>query len=416
MNDTAWAAMPPEPAAPTAEGFIPLCVPEIRGNEWRYLKECLDTNWVSSAGPFVDRFERMVAEYLGTSDAVATVNGTAALHIALLVAGVEPEDEVLVSALSFIAPANAIRYVGAWPVFIDAQPDSWQIDPQRVVAFLQEKCRWHDGTLYNKATGRRVRAILPVHILGHPVDIDPILEVARRFDVVVIEDASEGLGAKYKGRMVGHLGDIACLSFNGNKIITTGGGGMIATDNETWARRARYLTTQAKDDPVEFVHGEIGYNYRMTNVEAALGCAQLEQIDEYIAAKRRIAAAYTEALNHIPGLSTIREASWATSSFWMFTALVDEEQYGLDSRSLLRELAQIGIQSRPLWQPLHRSPAHSKYVAFHCDVAEGLYREALSLPCSVGVIGTDQERVIHSLRVRARGSAGAPVRTPGGSS
>src|SRR5271157_3460815 len=245
------------PDAPSAAGSIPLSAPEIRGNEWRYVKECLDTAWVSSVGSYVDRFEQMVAQQAGTRYAVATVNGTSALHIALLVAGVRPEDEVLVSALTFIAPVNAIRYVGAWPVFIDAEPAYWQMDPARVVEFLERDCRWSDGTLYNQRTGRRVTAVIPVHVLGHPVDLDPILEVASKFGLKVIEDATEGLGATYKGRGLGCLGDLACFSFNGNKIITTGGGGMIVTDNQEWARRAKYLTTQAKDNEVEFIHGEI---------------------------------------------------------------------------------------------------------------------------------------------------------------
>ena len=214
-----------EPGVPMADGGIPLCIPEIRGKEWEYVKQCLDTNFVSSVGPFVDRFERELATYTGAKFGVATSTGTAALHIALLVAGIQPDDEVLVSALTFVAPANAIRYVGAWPVFIDADPDYWQMDPQKAVDFLEKECRWQDGYLWNKATGRRIKAILPVHLLGHPVDMDPILAVARKYKLVVIEDATESLGAKYKNRVVGTLGDISCFSFNGNKLITTGGGG-----------------------------------------------------------------------------------------------------------------------------------------------------------------------------------------------
>ena len=216
---------------------IPLCVPAIGGNEWAYLKECLDTTFVSSVGPFVDRFEREVAARVGTRFGVATASGTAALHTALMVAGVKPEDEVLVSTLTFIAPANAVRYAGAWPVFIDAEPEYWQMDPEKVKTFLERDCVWKQGALLNKATGRRVRALLPVHVLGHPVDMDPMLELARKYNLLVIEDATECLGAAYKGRATGHLGDIACFSFNGNKIITTGGGGMIVTDREDWASR-----------------------------------------------------------------------------------------------------------------------------------------------------------------------------------
>ena len=392
-----------EPGVPVPEGFIPLCVPEIRGNEWKYIKECLDTNWVSSVGSFVGRFERELADYVGTKYAVATCNGTAALHIALLVAGVQPDDEVLVSTLTFIAPANAIRYVGAWPVFMDAEPDYWQMDPQKVVDFLEEECQWRDGALYNRATSRRVRAILPVHILGHPVDMDPILEAARKYNLVVIEDATESLGAKYKGRMVGHLGDVACFSFNGNKIITTGGGGMIVTDNDAWARKAKYLTTQAKDDPVEYVHREIGYNYRLTNIQAAMGCAQLEQLDAYIAAKRRIAAYYTEHLASVPGIEPPGEAEWASSIFWLYTVLVDSERYGCDSRTLMQKLREGQIISRPLWHTIHDLPPYEDCPAYYVDVAKQLYRQGLSLPCSVGlnVVPAELRRVVAAIRQAA---------------
>jgi perosamine synthetase len=391
-------SMPFEPGAPGGQGTIPLCVPEIRGNEWKYIKECLDTNWVSSVGSFVDRFERELADYVGAKHAVATVNGTAALHIALLVAGVQPDDEVLVSNLTFIAPANAIRYVGAWPVFIDAEPDYWQMDPQRVVDFLDTECNWTDGELRNKATGRRVSAILPVHILGHPVDMDPILEVARKYELTVIEDATESLGAKYKGQMVGTLGDIACFSFNGNKIITTGGGGMIVTDNQAWAKRARYLTTQAKDDPVEYVHHEIGYNYRLTNIQAAMGVAQLEQLPDYIAVKRAIAAFYSETLGEVPGIEVYRAAEWAGCIYWMSSVLIDEDEFGTGSRDLMAYLSERGIQTRPLWRPMSSLSLWGGCQSVGDKTALCLNERALSLPCSVGISESDLELVAQTVR------------------
>lgn len=401
MKDTGGASIQFEPGALAPAGMIPLSVPELHGNEWKYVKECLDTNWVSSVGPFVDRFERMVADYVGTRHAVATVNGTAALHIALLIAGIEPDDEVLVSALTFIAPANAVRYVGAWPVFIDAEPAYWQMDPLRVTDFLNNECRWANGELRNKTTGRRVRAILPVHILGHPCDMDAIVDAARKFELVVIEDATESLGAKYKERTVGHLGDIGCFSFNGNKIITTGGGGMIVTDNAQWARRTKYLTTQAKDDPVEFVHGEIGYNYRLTNIQAALGCAQMEQLDDFIAKKRSIAATYASAFASLSGITTMPEADWAFSICWMYTVLVDPTEYGMDSRTLLGKLREADIQTRPLWQPMHRSPVYANLPTSICPVAERINQTALSLPSSVSLTTQDQQRVIEIIAANA---------------
>jgi perosamine synthetase len=336
------APTPCEPAAPLPEGTIPLCEPDLRGNEWAYIKECLDTNWVSSVGPFVDRFERSVATYVGAQYGVATVTGTAALHIALLVVGVQPDDEVLVSTLTFIAPANAIRYCGAWPVFIDAEPHHWQMDPEQVADFLGRECCWVNGALHNKTTRRRVRAILPVHILGHPVDMDPILHLARTYNLTVIEDATESLGAQYKGGMVGHLSDIGCFSFNGNKTITTGSGGMLVTDNADWACKAKYLTTQAKDNAVEYIHYEVGYNYRLTNLQAAMGCAQMERLEAHIAAKRCIATTYTAALRQVPGLTPLPEAPWAFSTFWLYTVLVDQERYGLDRQSLMRHLVVFG--------------------------------------------------------------------------
>ena len=300
----------------------------------------------------------MTAERAGTKFAIATVNGTAALHIALLLAGVQAEDEVLVSTLTFIAPANAIRYVGAWPVFIDAELKYLQMDSALCRGILERDCRWDGQELRNRHTGRRVKAILPVHILGHPVDLDPIMELASKYSLQVIEDATEGLGARYRGRNLGSIGHVGCFSFNGNKIITTGGGGMLVTDNAEWASRARYLTTQAKDDPIEYVHNAVGYNYRLTNLLAAMGCAQMEQLDEFVEAKRRIATSYRESLADLPGVRLPEEAEWAFSTFWMYTPLIDEKQSGIDSRRLLRELNANKIQARPLWQPMHRSRAH----------------------------------------------------------
>lgn len=390
---------PDSRSAESTDGPIPLCIPEIRGNEWAYVRDCLDSGWVSSVGGYVSRFEEMLAEFVGAAHAVATVNGTAALHTALLVAGVQPDDEVLVSGLTFIAPANAIRYAGAWPVFIDAEPDTWQMDPQEVADFLEGQCVWRDGALHNRQTGRRVRAIVPVHILGHPVDMDPILALAQRYNLAVVEDASESLGARYKGRAVGTLGDVGCFSFNGNKLITTGGGGMLVTNRPELAARARYLTTQAKDDPLEYIHGEVGYNYRLTNVQAAIGCAQMENLPAYIAAKRQIAAAYAPLLRGIPGLTQMPEADWAHSAFWLYTLLVAE-----DSRPLLESLAAQGIQTRPLWQPLHRSPAHPWGAGSHLPVADALHRRALSLPCSVGLGMAQIERVAAAVAQWAEGT------------
>lgn len=385
----------PRPVA--ADGVIPLCVPHMAGNEWQYVKECLDTNFVSSAGSFVDRLESELVQRVGSLYAVATTSGTAALHTALLAVGIQPNEEVLVSALSFIAPANAIRYVNAWPTFVDAEPDYWQMDPGRVAHFLEHNCRLIDGHLLNKTTGRRVRAILPVHLLGHPVDMDPILDLAAKYELVVIEDASQSVGALYNDRRVGRLGDIACFSFNGNKIVTGGGGGAIVTDNPRWARTARYLTTQARDDSVEYVHNRVGYNYRPSNLHAAMVCAQLEHLDEHVDAKREIARRYEEGLADVPGIEPMRQAPWARSTFWLYTILIDCETAHTDARELRLMLEGRGIQSRPLWQPLNLSLAHAGGQGFECEVAEKLWNRGLCLPSSVGLTKEDQARVIECI-------------------
>jgi perosamine synthetase len=382
--------------------FIPLCIPEIRGNEPLYLNDCLDTVWVSSVGKYVNRFEEELARYVGGSHAIATVNGTAALHVAVMVAGVEPDDEVIVPSLTFIATANAVRYACAWPVFIDVEPDYFQIDVEKLRSFIKNDCVRKNGGTINKHTGRRVKAIIPVHLLGHPVDMDPLIEIAAEYGLAIIEDATESLGARYKGRMTGRLGDIACFSFNGNKIITCGGGGMIVTDNPDWAARARYLTTQARDETQEYVHNSIGYNYRLTNLQAAMGCAQLEQIDDFIAAKRKTAALYAKLLGDQPGIRVMKQAEWAESIFWMYTIHVDREKYRTDARGLRAALREAGIESRTLWQPLHLSPAHKDAFSDSCDTAARLYKDCLSIPCSVGALPEQIERVAERICSLAR--------------
>lgn len=378
--------------------MVPLCVPNIGGNEWKYVRECLDSGWVSSAGAFVERFEREFAAAVDAPHAVATASGTAALHVALLVAGVRPEDEVIVPALTFIAPANAVRYLGAWPTFLDIDPDYWQLDPQRIEAFIEEDCETTTDGLRNRRSGRFVTAILPVDILGHPCDLNAIHELAETHGLAVVEDASQSLGAEYRGKPLGSSGALTCFSFNGNKLITTGGGGMVATNDQTLAATIRYLTTQAKDDPFEFVHHTVGFNYRLTNLEAAVGCAQLERLDEFVSAKLRIAERYASGIAGLEGVTSMREAPWAASAHWLYTILVDETRSGLSSRVLSSKLESAGIQTRPLWQPLHESPAHRGAFAAPCPVAEKVNRQALSLPSSTALSDVDQERVIETLR------------------
>ena len=327
--------------------FLPLSEPCLQGNEWNYVRECLDSGWISSVGEFVNRFEQRVAEYAGVKYAVATVNGTSALHTALLVAGVRPNDEVLVSTLTFIATANAIRYAGAHPVLIDCESQWWQMDPQLVEDFLRKQCQVVDGELRNRSTGRRVSAIMPVHVLGHPVNLDALEALAQEFGLRLLEDAAESLGASWGERRIGNTADIACVSFNGNKTITCGGGGMILTNRREDADRARYLTTQAKDDAVEYIHNEIGFNYRMTNVLAAIGLAQLEQLDGFVNRRREIAAFYRTQLS-LPGMTWHTDAPGARSTSWLSTVLIDPLQTGITAVQLRDQLQQARIQTRRL--------------------------------------------------------------------
>jgi perosamine synthetase len=385
------------PGAPAPAGFVPLHVPELKGNESKYVQECLETNWVSSVGPFVDRFERELADYVGARHAIAIVNGTSALHLSLMLMGVERDDEVLMPALTFIAPANAIRYLGAWPTFIDIERNYWQIDPQKVADFLDRECERRDGVLRNKHTGRRVAALLPVGVLGHPCDMDALGSIARRHELPIVGDTTECLGAHYKNACMSTFCDIACFSFNGNKIITTGGGGMIVTGDDRLAERARYLSTQAKDDPVEYVHGAVGFNYRLTNVLAAIGVAQLEQLPSYVDYKRGLAARYTEGFRDVAGITPMRESPDVRSTFWLYTVLVDEERFGIGSRELLKHFAARKIQTRPLWQPLHQSRPHAESFAYAVEVADQITAQALSLPSSVSLDLQQQGRVIEAL-------------------
>jgi perosamine synthetase len=257
---------------------------------------------------------------------------------------------------------------------------------------------WQGSGLRNKSTGRRVRAILPVHILGHPCDLDALRALASRYDIRIVEDATESLGAQYKGKALGSLGDVACFSFNGNKLLTAGGGGMLVTQNESWAQKAKYLTTQAKDDPVEYIHCEIGYNYRLTNLQAAVGCAQLEHLEQFVASKRRLAGRYRAAFDSFPSVQLMSEASWATSSFWLSTILLDPTATKIDRQTLRKMLAERHIETRPLWQPLHRSPAHRGAQSYHCVIADRIQEQALSLPSSANLTDAEQDRVIEDLK------------------
>ena len=375
---------------------IPNAVPYLAGKEWEYLKECLDTNWVSSIGPFVDRFERDMATYVNAKHGIAVVTGTAALHVALLAADVGPDDEVLVPSLTFVATANAIRYCGAWPVFMDSDAKTWTMDATKTSEFLARECELRRGALVNRATGRRVKAMLPVHLYGHPADLDAFLDLAKRYPLALIEDATESLGSRYKGRRVGVSGLAGCLSFNGNKIITTGGGGMVVTNDDQTARRLRSLTTQSRADLAEWIHDAVGFNYRLTNLQAALGVAQLEQLDRFVEAKRATAEAYTQALAGLPGVEVCTEQPWAVSNFWMYSILLDPAIWG-SARKVIDAASAARIQCRPLFYPIHRQPPYQSCPAYRVEVADRLHARGLSLPCSVGITPAQRDRVIQFL-------------------
>jgi len=362
--------------------MIPLSEPEISGNEWKYIKECLDAGWVSSAGTYVDKFEKTVAAYAGTKYAVATVNGTSALHASLIACSIGPDDEVIVPTLTFIAPVNAVRYCGAHPVFMDCTPDTLCIDVQKIIVFLKDRCEQRkDGFTYNKKTGRRIKAIIPVHVFGHPADMEPLRATCESRRITIIEDATESLGSEYNGKMTGSLGKIGCFSFNGNKIITTGGGGMVVTDNKALSERIRHLCTQAKKDPFEYDHDEIGYNYRLTNLQAAMGVAQMERLEEFIETKRKNAAMYRELLSDMDGIEFLWEKPCVRNNFWFYTMKVSKKR----RKGLMDFLLSKKIQIRPVWKLIHTLPMYNDSEVFDIKSAFEVYKSCINLPCSVGI-------------------------------
>ena len=376
-----------------ARDTIPLSVPCLDGNAGRYLQECLETNFVSSVGPFVERFETDFAAYADTLHAVACCNGTAALHVALRVAGVGPGDDVLVSDFTFVATVNPIVYQGARPVLVDADLATWNMAPGLVVDELVRRAR----------VGEKMpKAVLVAHVLGLPADLAPIHEACARHGVTLIEDAAEALGARYEGgplagRLVGSVGLLGCFSFNGNKIITTGGGGMIATSDEALARRAKHLTTQARLPGPEYLHDEIGFNYRLTNLAGALGVAQLERLADFVAKKRAIARRYDDAFGNLPGIGLPPRAPWAIPTMWLYSILVDPVVAGIDRKALLERLGARGIETRPVWAPAHLMPFYRDAPRLGGAVGETLFAQGLSLPCSVALTQTQQTRVIESV-------------------
>lgn len=368
------------------DGPVALHEPSFGGNEWEYVKECLDTGWVSSVGKFVDQFEQDLARFTGAKYAIATVNGTAALHISYLLAGVSAGDEVLVPTLTFVGTVNPVMYCGAIPHFIDAEPVSLGLDVALLDAYLSEITKLQDGACINRITNRRIRALCVMHTLGHPVDLYPLLALCEKYHLVLIEDAAEALGSYYQGEHVGHKGLLGALSFNGNKIITTGGGGAILTNHEELAKRAKHLTTTAKRaHPWLFEHDEVGYNYRLPNINAALGCAQLERLPAFLHAKRQLAQHYQQAFASMQGIQLVKEPSFAKSNYWLNALLLDEAYQS--SRDLVLALFnQHGMMVRPLWNLQHTLPMYQHCPRMPLLVAETLVKRLIKLPSSPQLI------------------------------
>jgi len=360
--------------------------PHFGGNELVYLKECIDSTFVSSVGKFVDRFERDLAEYTGANHAIATVNGTAALHIALKLAGVRPGDEVLIPALTFVATANAVVYCNAVPHFVDSDKNTLGVDVTKLRSYLLQHTKTVNGQCVNIKTGSIIRAIVPMHTFGHPVDVDALIELAVEFNLAVVEDAAESLGSIYKGKHLGTFGILGVLSFNGNKTITTGGGGAILTNDPGLAKRAKHLTTTAKlPHAWEYRHDEVGYNYRMPNINAALGCAQLEQLPRFVSAQREIFNRYQSVFNNIKGVKLMSEPQGCRSNYWLQTLVIDKE-FSPYRNEILEFVNSAGFMVRPTWVLMNQLQPFLESPAMDLSGAAALAERIINIPSSPKLI------------------------------
>ncbi|MDH7513666.1 MAG: aminotransferase class I/II-fold pyridoxal phosphate-dependent enzyme [Clostridiales bacterium] len=391
------------------ESLIPVNEPLIGRNALAYVTQCIETGWVSSSGSFIPRFEQEFARYLGVKHAITTTSGTTALHLAMASLGLGPGDEVIIPALTMIAVPYAVLYTGGEPVFVDVDPEIFAIDPEKVREFIDKNCSFDSKKrkLLNKRTGRTVSAIVPVHLYGHPCAMDEIMAVARSYNLAVIEDAAEAHGALYfpagnkaAGRLAGTIGLAGCFSFYANKIVTTGEGGMVVTDDDALAERARRLKDLAHDPERRFLHTELGFNYRMTNLQAAIGVAQLEEIDRFIAIKREMAQTYQELLSGVPGLVCPQEKEWARSVYWMYTVLVEKE-FGLSRDELMRQLRERGVDTRTFFVPCHKQPlfqAKAEYRKLSFPVSEALSEKGLYLPSGLALTKGQMKRVVAEIK------------------
>ncbi len=362
--------------------------PNMAGNELKYVTECITTGWVSSVGAYVDQFEKMSAEFAGTKYAVATSSGTTALHICLVMMGVNSDDYVITPNITFIATCNAIKYTGANPIFIDTDVDTWQMDLNLLEEFLASETEQRNGVCHYKKDGKRIPVIMPVHVLGNICDMDRLLDLAKQHNLTVIEDSTEALGSYYKGKHAGSFGLMGTFSYNGNKIITTGGGGMIVTDDEALARRAKHLTTQAKSDPFEYMHDAIGYNYRLVNVAAAMGVAQMEQLPGFIKRKYEIIDFYKNELEGVGDIKFQQVSAEVKPNWWLPTIMTAKQ------KAVLKILNDNKMQSRPFWVPMNQLPMFTKDIYYnHTDRSNFVYQHCLSIPCSTYITNEDLKAV-----------------------
>jgi perosamine synthetase len=367
--------------------------PNMGGNELKYVTECITTGWVSSVGSYVDQFEKMAAEFAGTKYAVATSSGTTALHIALILMDVQPDEYVIAPNITFIATLNSIKYTGASPILIDTHPGSWQMDLDLLEEFLTNETEQKDGACYYKKDGRRIKVLMPVHVLGNMCDMDRLMALAQQHNLIVIEDSTEALGSYYKGQHAGSFGLMGTFSYNGNKIITTGGGGMIVTNDEALAKKAKHLTTQAKSDPFEYMHDEIGYNYRLVNVAAAMGVAQMEQLPGFIQRKHEIIDFYKTALSGVGDIA-FQEVSADVNPNWWLPTIKTEKQ-----KQVLKLLNDSKMQSRPFWVPMNQLRMFTNDIYYNkTDRSNYVYQHCLSIPCSTNITNEELQGVADKIK------------------
>ena len=382
--------------------MINLSVPNLSMDILDNLKECLESGWISTGGRFIPEFETKVKNYMKTKCAAGVQSGTAGLHMSLQVLGIQRDEEVLVPTLTFIAAVNPTTYLGASPIFIDCD-DSLCMDPLKLEKFCSEECDFKEGVLVNKKTNKKIRALVIVHVFGNMADMEKIMDIAKRYNLKVLEDATEALGTyytegRYKGKYAGTIGDIGVLSFNANKIITTGGGGMVVGDNEELVEKVRFLSSQAKKDTLYFIHDEIGYNYRMLNLQAALGTSQIDQLESFIETKIKNYNIYKEELEKIEGLEILPFVEGIRANHWFYSLKIDKEKYGIGRDELLQKLVDAGIQTRPIWGLIHQQKPYSGCQSYEIEKALYYYDRILNLPCSSSLTEKEVYQVIEKIR------------------